>query len=137
MIKPITQILLIRKYHSVRNSIGEIYINGDFFSYSLEDCPRQKGIKIPGETSIPEGLYKIIVSYSNRFKRDMPLLLDVPGFNGIRCHSGNSEENSSGCILIAYNHDSNNHKIWGSAEKELTKILKNSKKSTYISIHNE
>ena len=105
-----------------RNVIGDMYLNGEFFCYTLEDEVRAKGEKVYGKTAIPDGTYKVIVNRSNRFKRDMPLLLDVPMFEGIRIHSGNSAKDSSGCILVAFNSDGK--KIWGTAEKELTKRLR-------------
>ena len=60
----------------------------------------------PGKNSnmlIPAGKYKIALTFSNRFKKTLPLLLDVPGFEGIRIHSGNSSKDSSGCILPGIN----------------------------------
>lgn len=70
----------------------------EFTCYTLEDAEREE--KIPGKTAIPVGRYEVVVSYSNRFKKMLPLLLDVPNFEGVRIHSGNSEADSSGCPLI-------------------------------------
>lgn len=58
------------------------------------------GPKVMHETAIPAGTYKVAVSFSRRFKRDLPILLDVPGFEGIRIHPGNTAEDTSGCILV-------------------------------------
>ena len=55
------------------------------------------------ETCIPFGTYKVIINMSNRFKRLMPLLLNVPNFDGIRIHNGTSVQNTSGCILVGKN----------------------------------
>jgi hypothetical protein len=63
----------------------------------LEDPERD--IKIPGETCIPCGTYIVVIDYSERFKRRLPHLLDVPNFTGIRIHPGNSAINTSGCLL--------------------------------------
>lgn len=65
-------------------TFGEILINNKFFCYTLEDKIRE--IKIPGQTAIPAGEYEIIINRSVRFKRLMPLLLNVPNFAGIRMH---------------------------------------------------
>ena len=78
---------------------------------------------IPGETAIPFGFYHGQVTYSPAFKREMPLIKNVPGFNGIRIHGGNNIDDTYGCILVAHNTD-NEGKIWGSAESDLTTLIK-------------
>lgn len=103
------------------NNIGDFFIDGKFFCYSLEDQIRYSDKKVYGKTAIPDGRYKVILNRSNRFKRIMPLLIDVPNFSGVRIHGGNTAENSHGCPLIAFNTDK--VKIWGSAEKVLTRQL--------------
>lgn len=90
---------------------GEIYLNGAFECVSLEDRVRElwdpaieewiwlPSKKVPGETAIPSGRYEIIINESTRFKRRMPLLLNVPSFSGIRVHNGGVVEHTEGCIL--------------------------------------
>ena len=114
---------------SDRNIIGDLFIDGEFFCYTLEDERRADGVKVYGETAIPTGTYNVKVTKSNRFKRLMPLLLDVPLFKGIRIHGGNTSKDTLGCILVAFNTDYK--KIWGTAEKYLTKELK---EADYITI---
>lgn len=80
------------------STIGELFIDGEFFCYTLEDVVRDK--KIYGQTAIPAGTYKVIITPSNRFKRDLPLLVDVPNFVGVRIHPGNSAVDTDGCILV-------------------------------------
>ena len=82
-------------------TIGKLYIDGIYFADTLEDKVRD--IKIKDKTAIPCGTYKVQITYSNRFKKMMPLLLNVPGFEGIRIHNGNSESDTSGCILVGQN----------------------------------
>ena len=59
--------------------------------------------KVYGETAIPAGKYEVVVTWSNKFKQYMPLLLNVPGYSGVRIHSGNSAADSLGCILVGKN----------------------------------
>ena len=107
------------------------------FCYTLEDTVRDINKsgdfdgdekKVYGKTAIPFGKYDIQVTYSNRFKRMMVQILNVPDFTGIRMHGGNTEKDTLGCPLVAYNTD-NNGKIWKTAEHDLTNlVLQNDKK---------
>lgn len=90
-----------RVFYGFDYTIGKLYIDGEYFCDTLEDLPRDK--KIMNETCIPTGTYKVILNESNRFKRIMPLLLNVPNFEGIRIHAGNTAANTSGCILVGKN----------------------------------
>jgi hypothetical protein len=95
-------------------TIGGFYIDGEFTYYSLEDTDRHLeagGLKIPKETAIPRGRYKITISYSNRFQTMMPQLLDVPQFSGIRIHPGNTPVDTEGCILLGMRHHASAHNI--------------------------
>ena len=91
---------LIRKSQSEDFTLGELSIDGQFFCYTVEDKVRPVGEKVFGKTAIPAGTYKVIINMSNHFKKEMPLLLNVPGFEGVRIHSGNTAEDSEGCIII-------------------------------------
>ena len=89
----------VKRLHKTNNStIGELYIDGKFECYTLEDVERDK--KIDGKTAIPKGTYKVIINHSNRFNRLLPLLLDVPNYTGVRIHSGNTAQDTEGCILV-------------------------------------
>lgn len=90
-----------RKWYGPSYTIGKIFIDGKEFSDTLEDVARK--VKIPNETCIPSGTYKVIVNMSTRFKRLMPRILDVPGFEGILIHNGTDQSNTSGCILVGNN----------------------------------
>lgn len=91
---------VVRKTFSESSTIGELTVDGKFECYTLEDKVRAIGIKIKGSTAIPEGIYEVIVNYSQKFKQYMPLLLKVPNFDGIRIHSGNTSADTTGCILV-------------------------------------
>jgi len=112
-----------------RNIIGDLFINGVFFCHTLEDEKRADGLKVFGETAIPTGVYNVKLTVSNRFKRLMPILLDVEGFSGVRIHGGNTSKDTHGCPLVAFNTDYK--RIWGTAEKKLTSKLK---EADYITI---
>ena len=84
---------------------GRMYVNGLHFGYTCEDEDRHLetvGIKekVHGRTGIPRGAYPLEVSYSHHFQRELPAVLDVPGYSGIRIHGGNRAEDSLGCILV-------------------------------------
>lgn len=92
----------VKRLHRTENStIGELTIDGKFECYTLEDVERD--VKIKCETAIPKGTYKVIINKSNRFKKLMPLVLNVPNFEGIRIHPGNSNHDTEGCILVGQN----------------------------------
>lgn len=89
---------LVRKEFTNDSTIGELSVNGKFECFTLED--RVRPVKIKGETAIPLGAYEVIVTFSNRFKKPLPLFLNVPGFDGIRIHAGNTKKDTEGCILV-------------------------------------
>jgi hypothetical protein len=89
---------IVRGKSSSKSTIGKMSIDGVFQCYTLEDVTRAQ--KITGMTAIPAGDYKVIINLSNRFQRLLPLVLDVPGFSGIRIHPGNKAEDTEGCILV-------------------------------------
>ena len=94
-------------------TIGKMYLDGKYFCDTLEDTDRNisqstpldtiKKVKLPNNTAIPTGTYKVIVNVSPKFKRLLPRLLNVPGFDGILIHRGNTDKDTSGCILIGEN----------------------------------
>jgi hypothetical protein len=87
-----------RMEFSEESTIGELWVNGAFECYTLEDKVRP--VKIAGKTAIPPGRYEVIINFSQRFQKPLPLLLNVPNYEGVRIHSGNTAANTEGCILV-------------------------------------
>ncbi len=81
------------------HTVGKMYVDGVYECYTLEDAVRN-GTKVIGKTAIPIGTYKLIIDASTRFKQDMPHILDVPDFTGVRIHAGNISADTDGCILL-------------------------------------
>jgi len=81
------------------HTVGKMYVDGIYECYTLEDAVRN-GTKVLGKTAIPIGTYKLIIDASTRFKQDMPHILDVPDFTGVRIHAGNTSADTDGCILL-------------------------------------
>lgn len=125
-------LLLIRDNYTLNSTTGKLYLNGRYFGYTLEDVSRGENIKIPGETCIPEGTYKVKSSISRRFKRIMPMIYNQTNgyelvnkgisFKGLRLHGGNRSKDTHGCVLIAQN-KLDNDTIQGSLEKDLVKAI--------------
>lgn len=98
-------LLLKRTLLTAERTIGELFIDGRFFCYTLEDTDRKLeagGKKVPAKTAIPRGKYKVLVDWSPRFKEPMPQIMNVPGFDGVRIHPGNTENDTEGCVLVGW-----------------------------------
>ena len=108
---------VIRDIFNIKNTMGIMLFNGkdDFLGrkvYVLEDVARPHGVKIPAETAIWEGEYWLTITYSGRFKRDMPLIYNdektlacISGdkrFDGVRQHIGNTDADTEACQLLGF-----------------------------------
>ena len=94
------ELTLERMPSTPKSTPGELFVDGIYECFTLEDVSRP--VKIPGETCIPEGRYRVVIDMSTRFQKLMPHILNVPGFEGIRIHSGNTAADTSGCILVGW-----------------------------------
>ena len=107
-----------RIFLGVNYTIGKFMIDGKYFCDTIEDAVRKLPDKCPttifgapckckekiqSKTAIPSGTYKVTVGMSPRFKRKLPIIMNVPHFLGILIHNGTSEESSSGCIILGEN----------------------------------
>lgn len=90
-----------RTFKGTEYTIGHLYIDGQYFCDTLEDTIRTE--KIAGRTAIPAGKYKVKKTYSQRFQKKLPEILNVPGFTGVRIHSGNTAKDTDGCLLLGLN----------------------------------
>lgn len=119
------EIKIVRAWRKENYTIGKVFVNGERMCESLEDTDR--GLhqrmtaaeiakrKIKGKTAIPTGTYNVKITYSPRFGKNLPLVEDVPGFSGIRIHSGNTAADTDGCILLGRNTTTgrvNDSRIW-------------------------
>ncbi len=94
-----------RLWKKATYTVGRLYVNDRLYCNTLEDVIRNldKEAKVPGKTAIPAGTYKVIFNWSPKFGRNLPRLLNVPHFDGILIHPGNTAEDSAGCILVGKN----------------------------------
>lgn len=107
------EITVKRKFKGNNYTIGSLYIDDKYFCDTLEDIDRGltdnmtdsyiSTVKVVDQTAIPTGSYKVTITYSNRFQKLLPLINNVKSFSGIRIHSGNTKEDTSGCILVGFN----------------------------------
>lgn len=107
------RLTLIRVANRPTYCIGKLYIDGVYFSDVLEDVDRGlddamdvetiKKLKVNGQTAIPTGIYQVLLTYSPKYKRIMPLINNVKGYSGIRIHSGNTAKDTEGCLLVGKN----------------------------------
>lgn len=96
-------ILLHRIAKRANYTIGRLSIEDEYYCDTLEPTEREGGVKIMGRTAIPKGVYRILITYSPRMRKKAPLLLNVPNFEGVRIHAGNTYNDTEGCILCGFN----------------------------------
>lgn len=143
------ELKIVRSEFQDDRTLGKLYINDSLFCNTLEDTDRGltkdtaketiRRIKVAKKTCIPYGRYRVILSYSTKLKRYLPLILDVPEYRGIRIHKGSSPEWSSGCPLVGMGRKGSKLTKIVEAEEQLIKILDgvNHSQAIYITIEKE
>jgi hypothetical protein len=123
---------LIRSVFTDTSTIGKLCVDGEKLCYTLEDAVRDT--KIAGLTAIPKGRYQVIINHSPRFGRDLPLLLNVPNYEGVRIHPGNDATETEGCILVGTTHGKD---FIGGSRKAFNLLMDKLKGQTDIFIDRE
>lgn len=111
------ELLLLRNRAYKTHTIGQLYIDQTYFCFVLEDVIR--AVKIQNETAIPQGRYKVTLELSRRFGPDTLTVNRVPGYEGIRIHSGNTDTDTDGCLIVGYKLDANYCVAYGTTKPAL------------------
>ena len=133
------ELILTRIARKAEYTIGRLEDeNGKKLCDTLEPIWRNYDggeLKIPKKSAIPEGTYRVVTTYSLRFRKYLPLLVGVPGFEGVRIHSGNTSRDTEGCILVGHNLQVGKV-LWSRITLEkLMKLIEN-EKELYLTIKN-
>ena len=137
------ELKLERKIFNEDSTEGNLYVDGKWFCNVIEDKVRAKpgqwhsSLKVYAKTAIPYGRYSVLVTWSNRFKRMLTGIFNVPDFEGIRIHNGTSELSSAGCLIVSYKDDDKNHKLINdkAAMNDLCKLIEKAQKKEKIFIN--
>ena len=133
------ELILTRIARKAEYTIGRLEDeNGKKLCDTLEPIWRNYDggeLKIPKKSAIPEGTYRVVTTYSLRFRKYLPLLVGVPGFEGVRIHAGNTSRDTEGCILVGHNLQVGKV-LWSRITLEkLMKLIEN-EKEIYLIIKN-
>lgn len=108
-----------RRWFTDKSTIGTLSIDNVQFCYTLEDVVRAPGVKIPGETAIPEGTYRVSFRWSEKHGCNVPHVENVPGFEQIEIHAGNYPSDTLGCLLCGETRGTN---FIGSSKMTIAKL---------------
>lgn len=132
------EMILQRDDENPQRTLGRLSIDGHYVCHVLED-PVRDGPKVQDDTAIPVGRYEVVISFSQRFHRLMPEILDVPGFIGIRIHGGNTTADTRGCPLVGrVRRQDSVHDCAPALADVMTalKVASNAGEKSYISVRN-
>ena len=123
---------VVREKYLEHATMGKMFVDGVFFAFTLEDKVRE--VKVWGETAIPTGTYSVFVRYSNRFKKELVAVKDVPKFDGVLIHGGNTDKDTHGCILIGEMRDLKVGTIYkcGDVVAKITELVRKNPDSTIV-----
>lgn len=126
------KLLLKRIHFGDTYTVGQLYEVTDYgqspLCYVLEDKVREvegqdvKVWKEQNKTAIPKGVYDVQITFSNRFQTKLPILANVPGFTGVRIHSGNSSKDTEGCLLVGMTWDGGSDWV-GSSKTAMSLVM--------------
>lgn len=136
-------------------TIGELYIAHEYYDlgdkkwhaheydprgklicYTMEPTVRN-GPKVPGKTAIPSGTYDSAVTFSKAFNKPLPLIMNVPGFEGVRIHGGNRPDQTKGCILAAFKFDPKSNVIFENATSTIIEYMTEDYNEATVTIINK
>ena len=125
---------LVRVTNAPDYTEGKLYVDGAHECYTIEDTDRfleERGSeeKIYGKTAIPRGMYPVVISYSQRFKKEIIEIKDVPYFEGIRIHTGNTAGDTDGCIIVGSMNVSYDDGFVGNSKKAYERLHEKVKES--------
>lgn len=119
---------LFRVRLGAKRTTGQLYINDIFFCFTLEDVVREiegqpvEKWKVKNETAIPTGKYSVTLENSPKFGADTITVNKVPGFQGIRIHAGNNENDTEGCVILGYKLNDDSTVLYGTTRTAVTDL---------------
>ena len=137
---------LSRYKNGAKACLGNLSTDGKPECVTLEDPVRDLGPdgkgKIYGQTAIPAGRYRLALFWSPKFKKKMVAVTGVPFFTGILIHSGNTDEDTLGCVLVGQVVDNDDHIHGGSTEmpllfEKIRKVIEDDKKEAWLTVTND
>jgi hypothetical protein len=129
------ELTVLRNRFKPDYTAGQLYIDGTYFCFTLEDEVRD--VKVKGETAIPEGYYDVTFEDSPHFGPQTLTINKVPNFSQIRIHSGNTEKDTDGCILVGWRINSSGVIVPGTSRSCLLELKKQVKMPCKIRVLNQ